>query len=82
MGIFLQFFCFFNLPEIITIYQIDEVIYKSGINYFYSWLKYNCALFKFPLQLINYSNNKSISMYIFFIPNSYQNLKWIKEYKM
>lgn len=73
MGIFLQFFCFFNLPEIITIYQIDEVIYKSGIN---------CALFKFPLQLINYSNNKSISMYIFFIPNSYQNLKWIKEYKM
>lgn len=38
-------FVFFNLPEIITIYQIDEVIYKSGINY--------CALFKFPLQLIN-----------------------------
>lgn len=39
MGIFLQFFCFFNLPEIITIYQIDEVIYKSGINYFYSLIK-------------------------------------------
>lgn len=39
MGIFLQFFCFFNLTEIITIYQIDEVIYKSGINYFYSLIK-------------------------------------------
>lgn len=32
--------------------------------------------------VISYRNNKSISMYIFFTPNSYQNLKWIKEYKM